>query len=306
MIVYLSPHNRGDIHSGGVDKLFDHVDILTEAGFDARVAVGSLSTVDRNDLLVIPEIYGDLLAPTGIAEVSFNQNAHNTWVNVAGPHPYVDNPDLLAVMCVGQHNRAMLRYAFPDVRVERVALSVPERFICGEFPRKHRICYFGRKRANHARLVINLLLARGIGWEVLPLDGRTDDEVAAIMRSSEIFLSFSEMEGSPAPPREAMASGCRVIGYGMGADREFKRHIHLIAEDDVLGFAQAVEHEVETFSQYVSRERGTADSLWVRGEYDRASEIKSVVDLFTDLTGQLSGGRRIGAAGSDGRGGSPR
>lgn len=282
MIVYLSPHHRGEIHSGGVEKLFDHVDILLDHGFDARVAVGRLDA-EPDDLLVIPEIYGDLIGRLpGIAKVSFNQNAHNTWLNVAGPHPYRDNPDLLAVLCVSEHNREMLRYAFPDVRVERLPLSIPSRFTCGAFPRARQICYFGRKRANHAALVTHLLADRLDGWVFKALDGLSDNMVAHQLQYSAIFLSFSELEGSPAPPREAMASGCQVIGYAAGADYEFKRHMKVIAEDDVLRFAQVVAHEA-TFRPFHVEERGRADSDWVRREYSREAEVEAVVGFFSSV-----------------------
>lgn len=288
MIVYLSPHRRGEIHSGGVEKLYDHVDILREAGFDARVAVNDLS-LDPDDLLVVPEIYGDVLTQLpGIAKVSLNQNAHLTWSNVQGRHPYVDNPDLLAVLCVSQHNRWLLQYAFPGLRVEGLPLSIrrPDLFRCGDFPRGRRMAYFARKRAKHADLVLNMLTLRSAsaGWDVAALDGMSDEKVAQTLRESAIFLSFSELEGSAAPPREALACGCRVIGYGQGADIEMRWHMEVVAEDDVLGFAQAVEREMEASDSERAVRRGREASEWVQRAYSREAEVERLTTLFTELT----------------------
>ena len=100
-----------------------------------------------------------------------------------------------------------------------------------------------RKRANDARQVLRLLAAHGSleGWEVVPIEDRTEAETAGLLRSCAIFLSFSAQEGFGLPPAEAMACGCYVVGFpGLGGREYFDPTFSCpIEEGDVLAFAKA-------------------------------------------------------------------
>ena len=48
------------------------------------------------------------------------------------------------------------------------------------------------------------------GWEVVAIEGRSETQAADLLRSSRIFLSFSELEGFGLPPCEAL--GLRLSG----------------------------------------------------------------------------------------------
>jgi hypothetical protein len=74
-----------------------------------------------------------------------------------------------------------------------------------------------------------------------------------------------------------------VIGYGFSADREMQRHMRVVAEDDVLAFARAVELEVETYSPRLAMERGREASEWVRRAYSREAEVEAVIQFYVSL-----------------------
>lgn len=86
-----------------------------------------------------------------------------------------------------------------------------------------RIAWMPRKNkalAGHIRKVVDVRLPRlypGITLEWKEVHGRTQAEVADLLRSAHIFLATGFPEGCPLPPLEAMASGCIVAGFsGLG------------------------------------------------------------------------------------------
>ena len=77
-------------------------------------------------------------------------------------------------------------------------------------------------------------------WEWVPISGKTEAQVGAILRECAVLLSFSEREGFGLPPAEAMASGCYVIGFDGGGGREFFDPAYCAPVTDLLSFAKAV------------------------------------------------------------------
>lgn len=291
MILYLSPFPRS-APSGGVRLLYNQAEALTAAGLDAEVLEvphGSNPDMVRlpaeMDLLMVPEVYGDLLrtiAP-GVPRISLNQNAHMSWSAVSrAPHPYRDTGTLRCVLCVSEHNRRFLQHAFPGVRVERFVPAIDERFQPGPYPRLQRICgFFQRRRAEHAQMVLTILAGRGAleGWQVVDMTGMDDGQVVSTLQDSAIFLSFSQLEGLPAPPREALACGCLVVGYtGLGAEEIVSPAWWRVLEDDVVGFAMRVELAQRRWLERTERmvRYCEAASRWARREYSRERELATV------------------------------
>jgi glycosyltransferase involved in cell wall biosynthesis len=96
-----------------------------------------------------------------------------------------------------------------------------------------------RREAERHQLM-HMLAARGVGWDLVPISGRSETEVGEIMRECAIFLSFSERDGFGLPPAEAMASGSYVIGYDGGGGREFFDPAYSCPVTDQTSFARAV------------------------------------------------------------------
>ena len=265
-VYYLCPQlNRP---TGGIRTIYRHVDILNKAGIpasvvhapngfsctwfdhDTRVTGARAVTLARQDVLVVPEWYGPGLntLPTGPRIVIFNQNAYRTFTGLddtAAPGaPYRGLPGLEAILVVSSDNADYMRFAFPELPVSLVRDAIdPSLFHLPERPPGRRLAWMPRKRADDARQVLRLLASHGSleGWEVVPIQGRTEAETARLLRSSAIFLSFSAQEGFGLPPAEAMACGCYVVGFpGLGGREYFDPGFSCpVEEGDVLAFAEA-------------------------------------------------------------------
>ncbi|MEG6507173.1 glycosyltransferase family 1 protein [Nitratidesulfovibrio sp. 1201_IL3209] len=86
-----------------------------------------------------------------------------------------------------------------------------------------RIAWMPRKNRALAQQVRDLLAARlalatsrgepSVDVEWREIHGRTQAEVAELLRASHVFLATGFPEGCPLPPLEAMASGCLLVGF---------------------------------------------------------------------------------------------
>ena len=110
-----------------------------------------------------------------------------------------------------------------------------------------------RRLSKDSLSLINLLKLRNRlnGFQFVPIDKMTPQQVASTLKESLIFLSLSHREGFGLPPAEAMACGCIVIGYsGNGGDEFFdEKHCFPIKDGDILSFARTIENIIEQYSQ---------------------------------------------------------
>ena len=230
---FICPDN--DHPSGGVRKLYRSVDILNDAGFHAaivhersgfhctwfnhrtRVISSSQAIVKQSDVIVVPEIYGASISnlPAGIRQIIFNQNVYNTIGSLAdggfATAAYINNPDLAGVVVVSQDNATVFKYVFPDLRLQCVRNGIDPSLYHPPKNRKHRrIAYMPRRRGQEAAQVMELLKLRGVigGWEIVAIDGRSEAVAAELLQTSQIFLSFSRLEGFRTSP--ARGSGVRM------------------------------------------------------------------------------------------------
>jgi hypothetical protein len=268
-VYYLAPHPTTP--RGGVRNIYRHVDQLAAIGIPAavvhakrgfratwfanetRVLHSAEVTLGPRDVLVVPECYGPGLhrLPAGVRVVIFNQGVYHTFDRIAFEStdpgaPYATLGDLVAILTVSHDSAELLRYAFPKLPVQ-LARNVVDGAVFHPGPNRpgRRIAYLTHRRTPEREQLLHVLRARGVldGWELVPIAGRTEQETAAMMRGSAVFLSFSEREGFGLPPAEAMASGCHVVGYtGMGG-RDFfdPAYCTPVPDSDLLGFARAVE-----------------------------------------------------------------
>ncbi|RKQ94101.1 glycosyl transferase family 1 [Solirubrobacter pauli] len=298
--------------SGGIRKQYHAVDVLNAAGHPAAVvherrgfrcswfehATTIVAAADvelgPRDVIVVPEIYWPSIRrlPRGIRQVIYNQNAYLTLDALAAAGPaaaaaYVGNPDLGLVAVVSDENAEVLSHAFPDVPIARVRHSIDEALHHpGAEARPRRIAYMPRRRGEEARQVLELLRLRGAlqGWEVVPIEGRSETEVAELLRTCRIFLSLSEREGFGLPPCEAIACGCLVVGFDGFAGREFFQppFARSVENGDVLALARALEAlMVETESDpAAARAHAEAGVRFVRERYSAEAERQDLVAAF--------------------------
>ena len=300
--------------SGGIRKLYRTVDILNDAGLRAaivhkrpgfrckwfehrtRVVSSDGTIIHEHDVIVVPEIYGRAICdlPPGVRQVIFNQNVYVMLDSLIreplGAAAYKDNPNLSAVLAVSEHNAAAIEYVFPGVPVRHVRPGLdPALYYTPITSKRRRIAYMPRRRATEAAEVLGLLKLRGIlsGWEVIAIDRQTETEVADLLRTSQIFLSFSEREGLGLPPLEALACGCLVVGYhGFGGREFFQEPFAIAVEDgDAVAFVKAVEDIVCLFDQDPEKMAavGLAGARFVLDHYSCDAERKDLLDVFVPL-----------------------
>jgi glycosyltransferase involved in cell wall biosynthesis len=246
-------------------------------------------------VLVVPEYYGPFLdrLPRGPRRVIFNQNAYLTFARVPAGEPLAYD-GAVAAMTVSPDSAEYLRFAFPglDVSVVRNAID-PAIFHPGTEPPGRRIAVMPRKRPEDVDQVLRLLGERLRGWEVVRIDGASERETAALMRSSAIFLAFGQQEGFGVPPAEAMASACYVIGFPAFGGREIfdPEFSEPIEDGDVLSFARAVEQAMFDFERdpETIRRAGARAAEHIRSLYSPERQRDELLDF---MAGVLSGARR--------------
>ena len=265
-----------DLYSavGGVKIQYQVADALNAGGIPAAVVhltpgfrcswfenatrieyVDSLKLA-ANDVIVVPEEWIQFipLLPPEIPKVVFNQNAYSvfSWgVEADTIKSIYRRPDVRRVVTVSNDNKAYLDYAIPGVDVVRMRYAIDfSLFHAGE-QKTRALAYMPRKRKQETIDVLALLRLRDAlrGWEVIRIDGFDEAATAAALRRSSIFLSFSQREGLPLPPCEAMACGCLVIGYHGYGGRDFGDNALWVTDGDVIQFAGKVEEVLSGWDQ---------------------------------------------------------
>jgi len=274
-IYFRTPENPNPC--GGIKKLYDQTDILNKNGIEAYVIhfdktetfrcdwfendtkiVYNKTLIQEDDIVVIPEIYDYHmfnLFPKG-KKVIFNQNAYNTFrpygtINDNSILNY-NNPDLLGVMVVSEDNKKYLELAFPNNKIYRIHISIDTDKFFPKENKKKQICYMPRKNKQDVDQVISILKLRGYlkDYNFVAIENMTEEELIKTYQESEIFLSFGYPEGCAAPPLEAMACGCIVIGYtGMGC-REYMNtdYSFPIEHGDIVSFVKTIEEKIYSFN----------------------------------------------------------
>ena len=271
---------------GGVKIHYQVVDTLNRAGIDTLVVhrepgfrcswfqndtpvadVHSLRA-SRHDVVVIPEEWIGFVPdlPIEMPKVVFHQNSYSTFswgVEASVVSAVLQRPDVKRAVVVSDDNAAYLRYAFPGLDVQRMRYTIDPTVFSPPEPaqKKRQLAYMPRRRAQESSDVLSLLRVRGaLGeWRVVAIDNMPEAQVAATLRESAVFLSFSLREGLPLPPAEAMACGCVVIGFhGLGG-RDFGDNAIWVPEGDVVEFAQTVESTIATWDSDGDRFRNLTD-----------------------------------------------
>ncbi len=305
---------------GGIRKLYRHVDLLNRNGFHAEIVHAtkgfrctwfenetpvSYINDDRSALqgqdtvLVVPEVYGPGIAEIcpGLPKVIFNQNGYYTFMQYSFDKADLVTPyrsaDVVGVLTVSEDSQNYLKAAFPDIDVQRIHYGIDETLFQFSDAKKRRIAFMPRKNEHDARQVINMLKFRGklADWEFVPIEGKSEKEVAAVLHESMIFLSFGHPEGFGLPPAEAMACGCVAVGYhGMGG-REFFRPEFSSPVDhgDILSFTLAVEQAIdeERTNPEAFRAKGRQASQFILKEYSRQREESDIVSYWQSMPGRL-------------------
>lgn len=300
MIYYLSMDDNKP--SGGRRVAYRHVDILNKAGIPARIlhkhsgfrltwfehntqiAYIDTEIIDNeNDILVLPETRGITIAGCTMPYVIFNQNAYYTFAgykdtDTANPYQ-IEN--CKGVMCVSEDNRNYLSYAFPGLTPHRVRVSIDPIFQYSD-KKQNTVAVMSRKGYSDTRQVLEILKRRNDiePFEWIWIDNVSMGEVADIFTKAKVFLATGYQEGCPAPPLEAMISGCSVVGYtGQGA-RDYQYYfMQTVEPGDVIGLTKALLYAMKTYDPETARK----NSEQLRQIYSADAERESVLSFWEGL-----------------------
>ena len=254
--------------AGGVRKIYQYVDCLNDAGFNA-VVMHQQATFRCNwfenttrvasfqqcwpsqpgDLLLVPEIlaWQFVSVAPDVPKIILNQNAYQTFAWATEKYsvnPYT-RPEVRGVIVVSEDSRQYLNACFPSLPVMRVRYSVDSRLYHPNTRKIKQIAFMPRKKEEDARQILAILRFRDAlqGFKVVEIKDLNEAKAAAALRESMVFLSLSTQEGWGLPPMEAMACGCVVVGYDGRGGAEFMKQPYAlpVPAENILVFAQTLE-----------------------------------------------------------------
>lgn len=306
--------------SGGIKVIYRFVEHLQALGHDAcvwhgrpgfrfeswsstaRVETGLEVDFAPGDVLVVPETGGvkwHFLA-AGQPVVMLCQGIDFVFANSgflqAEPGDYPGWPDAVAAIAASEAIETFLRRACsPGFPVHHVPVEIEEYFAPAE--KERLIALMPRRRQEDLLGTVGLLHRSGrLGdWRILLIDDMSQEEVAAALGRSAIFLFGAEREGFGLPGAEAMASGCFVVGYTGDGAKEYllPEHSAVIPESDVVSMADRTMEAMRLFDQDPDAFRATTARAraFVAERYAAARVRTRLDDAFSALLADGSAAR---------------
>ena len=244
---------------GGVKQLYRLAEALSSIGANVSIVQGtntfrpswfeistpltyvsskdffSRSLSSTSDVLILPETFiPHLSSLPSVPKIIFNQNASYSFGEKRNIRPsYVlssySDPSVIAVICISIYDYNFISECL-GVAEDRLFLfpnPIETNLFYPVFPKSPKIVYMPRKNKDHSRILLSLIESSNkinlLNWDIQPLHQMSVQEVAAHMRDAYLFLSFGYPEGFGLPLAEALASGCKIVGYdGLGGRELFK------------------------------------------------------------------------------------
>ncbi len=255
MFYYLLP---GTGIYGGIKKGFHCADLLTQSGFPCIVATPNgdqpgwfptgAAVISRQDLL-------KTCTPDDTVLFSFPPDARfvdrlpakRKVVHMQGANTRRDIKMFRRDYEFISHG---LHMTYELLRHRRIApyvpIGVPDTFRwSGEEKAPASVIVMSRKGREFID-AISLALMPPASLTII--DGASEEEVAQIMKRSDIFVAISTSEAFGLPSLEAMCAGCAVVGFPGDGGFEFMRHgetAHLVVNGDAKSLKTAVREVLE-------------------------------------------------------------
>jgi glycosyltransferase involved in cell wall biosynthesis len=298
-----------DTPRGGEKHSYQHVDILNEAGqeayalhgtagfrltwFDNRTPVATWDLVKyQTDILVLPETFGPSIGQIPGRKVVFNKNAYYGFgaldMSSEGASVLMSK-DVLGILCVSEHNGAMLKYAYPDKPIFVVTPNIrPELFTHRPFSDKTLQIAYAEKGPMDSRSLYQVLTGRAascspklqsVRW--LPISGMTECDVASALGDTLVFVFLSSHEGLGRLPLEAMASGCLVCAYDCGPPAAYLPASYKFQHGDITAMARHIEAIVDAFPHDLERyDAVAAEGRAIAERYSLAAQRQTVMTAW--------------------------
>jgi hypothetical protein len=160
------------------------------------------------ELVVYPEVHQPDLGPN-VFHLCFALGQHE---------PVRDHAQF--VVCRSPRVQQWVREHAPQLPTKIISAGINRRpFEYDGREKQDQVCYFTRPD-KHPETAADLR-AR-YGKRVIEISGRTEREVAEILKDSKVLVwRGHDKEGSPRPPKEALVAGCVVIGLEQDLHPQF-------------------------------------------------------------------------------------
>lgn len=313
--------------SGGIKVIYNYVEHLVALGHDARVWHGtpgfayaggeSPAPVDTGlaldfgagDLLVMPETGGSKWSflSAGQPVVMLCQGMDFVFADAEFtrdvPGEYPGWPQATATLAVSEAIATFLEHACaPGFGIHRVPVEIEEYF--RPRPKERRIALMPRRRREDLLGAVQLVRRSGLlgDWEIVLIDGMTQQQVADELGRSAIFLFGAEREGFGLPGAEAMAAGCYVIGFTGDGAKEYLTPdcAGVVLDSDVVGMSEQVLAAMRAFDDDPAGFAAKAElgRSRVTERYNAATARAALESAFTEFTapgfaGQITGPVRL-------------
>jgi Glycosyl transferases group 1 len=294
--------------SGGVRRLYRHVEILNRHGFQAYVlhhTPGFKPTwfetnaptaywteelkLDRGDVMVMPASHPDVIIRTSGAEYERVVIALGWAFIYAGLPTGRDwrHFGIRHVIAGGMYER---EFVLKSMGLESTVIASGVDFTLFQ-PAEHKKCqiaYMPRKNQNWFHMIASVFRSRGgdnADVPLVPIDKLSHREVGQLLSESAVFLNTAFPEGLARPPLEAMACGCLVVGFAGRGPLEYMRHEEncLIADDmDVLTAADHLATAIDRFRKGGAAEMQAA-ARCTAAAYSLEREEEKVVQYWTQF-----------------------
>lgn len=253
---------------------------------------------EKDAILVFPEIYGPNIhkIEPEISKVIFNQNCYYTFGYFSIYQKYKINPynhhKTLATIVASEDAEKYMNYSFPDLKVLKMRLGIDDKIFRYSENKEKQISFMPRKLSDDVTQVISILKQRNSlkGWTLVPIDNKSELEVAEYLKKSIIFLSFNHKEGFGLPPVEAMSCGCYVIGYtGQGGKEYLNPQFSIPVEDgNIIEFVQKIEKAIQAYEDDPQEilNKGKMASAFVSQNYSLESEENDTTFIWNNILEQ--------------------
>lgn len=297
-VIYIAPDVA--VPAGGIRVLYRHVELLVGSGIDAcvwhcahgtrlewftssaPVVFGSTLKIDAGDTLIVPEplVFAGFDPAPGCRKVIYNQNHFTTFEHTPWScYPAWNPPPPMWVSSRTSHEVAVrLLTVLPIQNVVHVPLAVDTDLFKPSEVREKKVTWMPRKRPHEAALLHALLAGddRLAGVRLHAIQGMGEEETAAELGTTSVFIALGRDEGFGLPVAEALAAGCAVVGYpaGGGAELFEAPGTHAIVDSDVLGLVD----EVVSVMRSEALERGRlASRAWVERTYPESAQLAALM-----------------------------
>jgi glycosyltransferase involved in cell wall biosynthesis len=283
---------------GGVKKGFHCADMLTDSGYPCTVATpdGDRSTwFDNHSSVITRDELAKRCRPTDAVLFSCPADApyidtlpsrrkilHMQGANTPGDWEMID--PARGYECISHGLHMTYRLQLRGRVAPYVAMGIPDVFRWqGEPKTPGSIAVMPRK----GDAVLRAVREQMPGADFVMIDGFSEAQTAARIKSADIFMAISANEALGLPPLEAFCAGCCVIGFPGVGGFEFMRHLetaYVVPNGDVAGLISglrwlmadsalrdALRQTGMEFSKYYTMERERRYLLRALGLTDRLS-----------------------------------